>query len=192
MFKEKEVRSHLTVTIVYFLIITILRFKLDWSILFLWFGAFVGTFFLDIDHLIYWFVTHPEKNDSIEAKRILDLRNLRLLGREGKTMKLFQLGQETHNTHTLLIFHSVVGQIILFILAIFVLTSGGSIFGSAFIMAINLHLLKDEWADYRKDKNHLSDWLFWQIREPKAKLYLNEYLIVVTLLFLIFSGLISR
>jgi len=52
--------------------------------------------------------------------------------------------------------------------------------------------LKDEWDSFRQDKNHLADWLFWQIREPKAKVYLNEYLIAATLLFLIFTSLLLK
>lgn len=187
MLKNKEIRSHLVVTLIYFLIVSVLRFKFDWTLIGLWTGAAVGTFFLDIDHLVFWLVTHPERPDSIEAKRILGLTGLKP---KVKLMQLFGLLENSHLSHNRLIFHSIVGQVILFILGIFVLTSGGSIFSSAFVMAANLHLLKDEWTDFQQNKDHLSDWLFWQVREASLKDYLVEYLVVATLFFIGLSKLL--
>lgn len=146
-------------------------------------------FFLILITLFFWFITHPERSDSLEAKKIVECREFKT---KEKTKQLFNLLKGAHNSHNRLVFHSLIGQILLFILAIYILTSSGSLFASAFIMSINLHLLKDEWDSFRQDKNHLADWLFWQIREPKAKVYLNEYLIAATLLFLIFTSLLLK
>lgn len=189
MIWNNEVFSHLLVTFIYFFLVSVLRWKLDWGLWGLWSGALLGTFFLDIDHLVYWFVTNTEKEDSKEAKEIVggfgEIRDIRGIGK-----KLYILLQKVHFSHTSLIFHSVIGQVILFILAIYVLTSGGSVFGSGFIMAVNLHLLKDEWTDFIKDKDHLRNWLFWQIREPRAGEFLREYLIIISLLFLVLTKLL--
>lgn len=143
--------SHLLATGLYLLTVSFLRFKFDFSLVWLWLGGLVGTFLLDLDQVIYIFVSHPEKND----------------------------GQATGHH---LIFHTATFQLILFALALFILTSGGSLFGSALVMTVNLHLLKDEWQGFLKEKNKLPAWLFWQIEAPMEK-YLNVYLLGVSLVF---------
>ena len=195
MFFRSEVFAHLLVTFVYFLLVAIARWRFDLSLIWLWLGAFLGTFLLDIDHLLYWFVTHQEEEDSKEAERIVrdKMRATKGFGRIKEIIKdFYALLQRVHSSHSRLIFHSVVGQTILFVLAIYIVTSGGSVLGSALIMAANLHLLKDEWADFGRNKDHLADWLFWQIREPKLREYLKEYLVGVTLVFLILTGLLIK
>jgi len=195
MFFRSEVFAHLLVTFVYFLLVAIARWRFDLSLIWLWLGAFLGTFLLDIDHLLYWFVTHQEEEDSKEAERIVSdkMRATKGFGRIKEIIKdFYALLQRVHSSHSRLIFHSVVGQTILFVLAIYIVTSGGSVLGSALIMAANLHLLRDEWADFGRNKDHLADWLFWQIREPKLREYLKEYLVGVTLVFLILTGLLIK
>lgn len=177
---KNEVFSHLVITFFYFFAVSVFRLKLDIDLVLIWLGGLLGTYFLDIDHLIYWFVTHPEREDSIEAKRVWGLREL---GVKERVKKLYQLGKRVHNLHNRLIFHTATFQIILLIVAFYVLTSGGSIFGSAFVMSINLHLLKDEYFDYFRDKNYLSDYLFWQVRGIATEKYLAFYLVAVTIIF---------
>jgi len=195
MVPKNKAFSNLLITFVYFLLVSIARWRFDLSLIWLWLGAFLGTFLLDFDHLIYWFITHPEEEDSKEAEGILSDKMRTTKGFERiKAMirDLYELLQRVRHTHSRLIFHSIVGQAILFILAIFVLSSGGSVFGSSLIMAANLHLLKDEWIDFEKNKEYLADYLFWQIREPKLREYLKEYLITATLIFLILTGLLIK
>lgn len=188
MMLRSEIYSHLLVTFIYFFVVSVLRFRLDWNFLGLWLGALLGTFFLDIDHLLYWFVTNTEAEDSREAKRLWGLRDLRVMG---KAREFYGLLKKVHDSHTRLVFHSVVGQAILLILAFYLLTSGGSIFGSAFIISISLHLLKDEWFDFLDGKKqHLSDWLFWQVRGISTEKHLSTYLIIVSALFLVLTGLL--
>lgn len=187
MIYQSEIVSHLLITFVYFFLVSVLRWKLDFNLFWLWLGAAVGTFFLDIDHLVYWLVTDPEKEDSKEARETIRRSTTSTTGITsitGRLRELYVLLKRVHFTHTRLIFHSALGQIILLILAFYLLTSGGSVFGSAFIMAMNLHLLKDEWVDYQKDKGHLADWLFWQIKDEGIKSYTREYLIGASLIFL--------
>lgn len=195
MVRKNEVFSHLLIAFVYFFLVSIARWRFDLSLVWLWLGALVGTFLLDFDHLIYWFITHPEEEDSKEAEGIISdkMRTTKGFERIKAIIKdFYELLQRVHHSHTRLIFHSIVGQAILFILAIFVLTSGGSIFGSSLIMAANLHLLRDEWTDFGKNKDHLADSLFWQIREPKLREYLKEYLVGVSLVFLILTWLLIK
>lgn len=171
---NSEIVSHLLVTIIYFLLISLFHFKLDINLFWLWLGAFGGTFLLDIDHLLYWFVVHPEKEDSQQAKALLKFRNYK---------GMYRILLAFHATHTRLIFHTALFQIVLFILAFYVISSGGSFFGSGLVMAACLHLLKDEWQDYQKDKERLADWLFWQIKGIPVQKYLKLYLAAASLIF---------
>lgn len=198
MIWNNEVWSHLLVTFVYFFIVSVLRLVtggvvLGWlgvlGILEMWGGALVGVFLLDIDHLFYWWYLHPEKEDSTQAKGIWNQKNLKL---KEKARKLFELLQKYHQTHNRLMFHSAISQIVLLLLAFYLLTSGGNIFGSALIMSVNLHLLKDEWVDFLKNKDHLKDWLFWQVRETGLMVYVREYLAVVSAIFLLLTILLVR
>lgn len=183
--KKSEVASHLVISFFYFLVLSVLRFKIDAALVFLWLGGLTGTFLLDIDHLLYWFVTHPEKEDSQEAKALWQQKGL------GGYVQLYQLVQKTHYTHDRLIFHSAVFQVILLVLAFYLVSSGGSFFGSGLIMSVNLHLLKDEWQDYAKrGESEVVNWLFWQIRGIPVQKYLNLYLIIVSLIFIGLSWLL--
>lgn len=196
MIWKNEVVSHLLATFIYFFIVSVLRIVTGGGalggfgllgILELWLGAAIGVFLLDIDNVLYWFITHPEKEDSKEAKNIWNQNSLKF---KEKLKKLYDLGQKWHNTHNRLMFHSAVAQVVLLLLSFYILTSGGSIFGSALIMSINLHLLKDVWTDFFERKEYLKDYLFWQVREPKIKEHIGEYLIIVSLIFLILTRFI--
>lgn len=160
-----------------------MRFKLDANLILIWLGALFGTFFLDIDHLIWWFVTHPENEDSIEVNTVWKTHGFKGI------KEIYRCLERYHFTHNRLIFHSAVFQIILLLLAFYLLSSGGDVFGSALIMSVNLHLLKDEWWDYLKRKEGLTDWLFWQVEGFTGK-NPTVYLIIVSLIFLLLTGLL--
>lgn len=179
MLFRNEVYSHLFITFVYFLLVSVLHWKIDLNLLWLWLGALAGTFLLDIDHLIYWFISHPEEEDSRQARVLLKTENFK---------GLYLLLKRTHEWHDRLIFHTATFQIILLILSFYVLTSGGSFFGSALVLSMNLHLLKDEWFDFLGSrKAELGNWLFWQIKELTIERYLDLYLVGVTLAFLVLT-----
>ena len=167
MILQGEILSHLLVTFIYFLLVSILRWKLDFSLFWLWVGALLGTFFLDLDHLLYWFYLHPDEPDSQEAQRVWREKRTEGLG------ELKEILEKSHHTHLRLIFHTAVFQVVLIILAFYIVSSGGSILASSFVMAINLHLLKDEWSVYKVDRTGLVDWLFWQVKGIPMEKYLD-------------------
>jgi len=179
---RSEIVSHLFLTLIYFALVSFLRFKFDLSLLSLWLGAILGMFLLDLDHLIYFFFTHPEAEDSKMAREIWEKRGLGGIG------KIIKIALKYHKTHHHLIFHTATFQIILFVLSFYILISGGSLLGSALVISANLHLLKDEWFDlYQSGKANLTDWLFWQIRGLPVEKYLKVYLIGVSLFFLVLT-----
>lgn len=191
-FTQNELASHLFVFLVYFFLLSLLRFKLDGYLVWLWVGGLIGTYLLDVDHIIYWFWTHPEKEDSIKALGIT--RRIRGIGgiREIREImkELYQLLKENHQSHNRLTFHTITFQIILLVLTVYVLSSSGSYFGAGLVLAMNLHLLKDIWQDYFiKGKEGLAEWFLWQIRGWGVEGRLKEYLILVSLVFILMSGM---
>ena len=182
MFK-KEIISHFLVTLAWLVVISLLRWYLKWNLVWLWLGGFVGTFLLDIDHFFYWFFYHPEKEDSKIALE---------LWKKGDFRKLVMLMAEYHTTHTRLIFHTALFQVIFLIFSFFIFTTSGSFFAAGLVAGMNLHLLKDEWGEILEKKGeHLNDWLFWQV---KRKISLREqgiYLIIVSLVFGLLSFLVK-
>lgn len=179
-----EILSHFMVTIIYFLVITILRGKIDINLLWLWIGVMMGMFLLDVDHLVWWFVTHPEEEDSKAALGIWKTKGVSGVG------ELKRLLYENHHKHIRLIFHSVLFQVILLILAFYALTSSNNFFVFGLVLSVNLHLLKDEWQDFFRDKQQLCNWLFWQINQENICRYTNLYLTIVSIIFLILSVLV--
>lgn len=178
-----EITSHLLVTFIYFLIVSVLRFKFDANLILLWTGALVGTFLLDIDHLLWWFYLHPEKEDSVEVNEIWKTKGFK------GAKEIFRCLERYHFTHNRLVFHSAVFQVVLLLLAFYFLTSSGDLFASALIMAVNLHLLKDEWWDFFKRRENLADWLFWQIKGFTMN-NLNIYMAVISSVFLMLTVLL--
>lgn len=175
---KKEISSHFLVTLVWLVVISFLRWYLKWNLLWLWLGAFVGTFLIDIDHMIYWFFTYPEKQDSKIAKVLWQKRDFKGL--------LLLLGRY-HDTHTRLIFHSALFQVIVLLFSFYIFTSSGSLLTSGLVAGINLHLLKDEWEEiFEKKYSHLNEWLFWQI---KREVSFSEQKIFVFLMLLVFLGM---
>lgn len=203
-FTQNELASHLFIFLAYFIVLSLLRFKLDINLIWLWVGGLIGTYLLDVDHLIYWFVSHPEEEDSKQAVGIIKSfgggvggEGGRETGREKSfsllkktVVDLYQLGQESHYTDNHLIFHTITFQVILLILTVYVLSSSGSYFGAGMVLAMNLHLLKDCWQDYLvRGKEVMAEWFLWQVRGWGVERYLKEYLVLVSLVFGLISGL---
>lgn len=180
---KKEITSHFLVTLIWLVAISLLRWYLKWNLVFLWLGGLFGTFLLDIDHLIYWFFTSQEKQDSKIAKMLWQKKDFK---------GLLLLLERYHDTHTRLIFHTALFQVIFLIFSFFIFTSSESFFAWGLVGAINLHLLKDEWEEYLKGKEeHLNDWLFWQVKKEISLGEQKIYLLSATVLFLFLTLLIK-
>lgn len=179
-----EFFSHLIPSLVYLLIISILRIghygPVDF--LMLWSGGLIGTFFIDIDHLIYCLFTRPNQPCSLKVQELLKKKDYR---------NAFLAMVNTHLEHQELTFHNAIFIPIWIIFCLFILTSSGSIFASALVMAMYVHLLKDIWEDVRIKKNYQLDTWFWQIKIPleeTIKKYLvwtfNVAFLLLTLFFI--------
>lgn len=178
MFK-KEVTSHLLVTFIYFVLISLFNLNLGFALLFLWLGGLIGTFLLDVDHVLLGL---DLENKTWWAEKF------RFLWQKKRYQEAILLNVESHLEHRRLVFHSALFQPILLCLAFFVLTSTGSLFGSGLVMSMNLHLLKDEWQCFLEEGK--LDWLFWQIKRKVDRQAQRVYLLIVTFFFVLLSLLL--
>ena len=149
-----------------------------YNYIFLFFGLFWGSFFLDIDHLIYWFYLEPNLEES---------RLAQITWKKGDFKSLIKLLESTHKNHTNLIFHHYFFQIIITLISFFVFTSSSGIFPKAFLLAINLHLLTDEIKDFLTNPEHLKLWLFAREKKQLPTSALKYYLMTLVIINLLFT-----
>jgi hypothetical protein len=180
---NKELAKHLISTLLVFILVELvwlLKGDFSFTQAFLFFvGLGIGSFLLDLDHLVYWFFLYPNKTDSLEAKRLVQEKKYRQL--------LLLLGR-THKAHTSLVFHHFLFQLILLPLVLFVFTSTTSILGRGLLLSLSLHLLVDQIDDYRQDYRHLSRWLFARVWLGEVKIpqqFLKIYIAFYSLVFLL-------
>lgn len=180
---KQELKNHFLPLLVIFLLTSLVWLfqKSAWyNFVFLFFGFIWGSFFLDLDHLVYWLYLEPNLEES---------RLAQIAWKKGDFKSLIKLLESTHENHTNLIFHHYFFQIIITFISFFVFTSSSSIFVKSFLLAINIHLLVDEIKDFKSNPQHLKIWLFArekkQLPTNSLKYYLLTFLII-NLLFTIF------
>jgi len=149
----------------------------------LFFGLLLGSFFLDLDHLIYWLYLNPNTEESRLAQIAFHKYDFR---------SLLKLLESTHHKHTNLIFHHFFFQVVMALISLFVFTSTNSPFAMAFLLALNVHLLVDEINDYRLDPGHLQDWLFARESKQLPRRYLLHYILIFVFLTFIFAILLLK
>lgn len=148
---------------------------------YMFFGFLWGAFFLDLDHLIYWFYLNPNIEESRLARLAFDKRDFR---------SLLKLLESTHYKHTNMVFHHYFAQVVIGLISFFIFTSSSSIFAKSMVLAINLHLLVDEIKDFRQDPAHLQEWLFARESKQMPISALKYYLWLFGVLIFIFSILL--
>ena len=178
---KQELKNHLLPLLGIFILTSILwlfQKALWYNYIFLFFGLFWGSYFLDIDHLIYWFYLEPNLEES---------RLAQITWKKGDFKSLIKLLESTHKNHTNLIFHHYFFQIIITLISFFVFTSSSGIFPKAFLLAINLHLLTDEIKDFLTNPEHLKLWLFAREKKQLPTSALKYYLMTLVIINLLFT-----
>jgi hypothetical protein len=177
---KPELKRHLLPLLIIFLIISLywLIAKNAWyQFIFLFLGLSVGSFMLDVDHLLYWLYLNPNVEES---------RLAQIAFKKHDFISLIKLLEATHHKHTNLIFHHFFFQVVLAAISVFVFTSSGNVFVMSLMLALNIHLLVDEIVDYRRNREHLQDWLFAREQKQLPLSFLPKYIgffIVTTLIF---------
>jgi len=173
---KKAVGSRLLVTFVWLVIVTLLRWEWHGNLILLWLGGLVGTFLLDLDHLVYTLVIYPQELTSMRVRDLLEERRFK------DTLVLLS---NTHDERLKLPFHNALSQLVLYVLCFFVLTSTASLFGAGLVMAMTLHLLKGEFTLLLQGKEEfLRQNTFWQIKGQISFFHQKLFVILMLLIFL--------
>lgn len=146
---KKELASHYLVSLIWLVIITLLRWDWRLNLIWLWGGGLLGSFWLDWADIFYQKAIGSQEEKSP--------------------------------------FHNALFQVVFFVFCFWVLTSTGSLFGKGLVMAMALHLLKDEFHLLLAGREEqLRGWLFWPIRREVS---FQEQKFFVILMLLVFLGL---
>lgn len=173
---KKELLLQFPFLISFLVLVTVFKGWLSFSYWPFWLGGIIGMFFPYVDHFLYVFLLRPYELTSQRVNFLL---------KEKRYKEVLKLLIDTKFERVDLIIHSVYFQIIFTILTFWVLTSSGSLFGRGIVLSFYLHLLVDQYKDYQ-NQGSVDRWFknFQDIFDQKGKMY---YLIVATLLFLIFT-----
>lgn len=183
---KQDLLFHLLPTGLVFIIVSIFWVIFGVSnvqIIFLLFGLILGVFFLDIDHIIYWFYRKPNTDESRIVKATVENKDFK---------SVYRLVRAARKSHNNLIFHHYFFQIGLNLISLFIFTSYSNAFILSFLLSTNLHLLTDEIKDYRSNPKFLQDWLFAREEKQLPIKFLKRYLIVFTVFFFIFLFLLVK
>lgn len=165
----------------YLTLIILLRWRLDWQIINWYFGGGLGWLLVFLERLVWVYWTKPQTQLATEARYLISQRRFKAVGQ-----LLMMRSQEQIE----LSFHSALFQAVWVPLALFAITSTASMFGKGMIMGLGLHLLYDEWQDYRRSPELLRSWLFWQIKRTVSFQEQKVYLWIMTIAFVILSSLL--
>lgn len=173
---KKDLITHFTFLVAFFLFITIFRRWFDISFITFWVGGVVGTLLPDADHLIYVYLSKPHELTSQRVNNLLAGKNVK---------KSWDLLAITRTERKDLIFHSAYFQVIFIILSFLVISSSGNYFGRGLVLAFMLHLLIDQVVDL-VEVNSLDNW-FGKLIVITDKLQRRVYLVVNLIVLLVFG-----
>lgn len=183
---KKDLLFHLLPSAIIFVIVSLIWviFRVsNIEIIYLFIGLLLGTFFLDIDHIIYWFYRKPNTDESRIVQAVVEKKDFK---------SLYRLIKAARRSHDNLIFHHYFFQIGLTLISFFIFSSSSKVFILSFLLSMNLHLLVDEIRDYFRNPKFLQDWLFAREEKQLPVKFLKNYLIVFTILFFIFLFLLVK
>ena len=143
---KKDVLNHLIYFLIYFTFITLINKLFSFSYWPLYLGGIVGLILPNLDHLLYCFVFKPFELTSIRIKALIT---------EKRFKEAIILLYNTKDERKDLIFHSTNFQLIFFILAYWVVSSSGNLFGRGLVLGF---LLNEVFFIY---KNYADKKYFW-------------------------------
>ena len=171
MFRKKA-RTYSAALLVYLVVITLLRWPLQWEMALFWLGSFFGLLLYNLDHVAYLLWQEPQEPTAIRFKELMVKRRFK----EGLTLL-----DTTCSQRKRLVGHSVVFQAVLVILTYFAVSSTASFFGRGLAIGLFFYSLVHQGLLLAKGEN-LSSW-FWQVDiklTPKGEaLYFLALLIIL-------------
>ncbi len=160
----------------YLALVSVWRFKWDWGLLGFWIGGLLGYGVEVVDRLVYIYWTRPDDQLSWYGRHLMKERKWRELGKVLKSR-----GEEQR----FLVSRSVLFMATWIVLALYLVTSSGSMLAVGAVMGCGWRLITVVLM-HSKDKEELKSVLFWQI---KRKVTDRELKIVLLGFSLVFTGL---
>jgi hypothetical protein len=170
---RRELFLHFSFWFSFFIFVAISKHYLALPFWSFWLGGIIGTILPDIDHIIYFYLVKPAE---LTSQRFNFLFEKKELGR------MFNLLYDTRTERSGLIFHTILFQLIFFVLTFWMLSSSGSVFGKGMVLAFSLHLLIDQVIDLTE----IGDFSNW-FKDLPVKLDLKQsriYWLIITILTL--------
>ncbi len=146
---KKQLLVYYASFLIFFLLISLARKWFEPAFLVFWMGGAIGAILPDVDHFIYVYFLKPHELTSQRAMRMVS---------QGKIIDTFVLLANTRSERKGLIFHTGAFQVMFYAFAFFVLSSSSNLFGRGVVLAFLLHLLIDQYLDFR-DLGSISHWL---------------------------------
>ncbi|OGV95679.1 hypothetical protein A2W24_05415 [Microgenomates group bacterium RBG_16_45_19] len=138
----------------YFALVSLLRWRLDVSLVIFWLGGLIGLLMDYVDRLVYVYYVKPAEPLSLAIKRLVNKRQWQLV---------YIAFQHRGKEQTHLALHSVLFLLVWLVIAFYLITSSGSILTAGLVLSLGLQLAYQMAMDY-KQPNKLRAWLFWQIK----------------------------
>jgi hypothetical protein len=144
-----------------------------WSIVLIILGALLGTFFLDLEYLIYAFFLEPKEDFSKTLAGFIKDRDY------PNAAQYIEINKDKVKDKTL---NSALFQVVMAFFALFVVSSNRQFFIRALVVSILANSI------YRffeaKYKGQLNEW-FWALKESPSSQGVNLYTIFIILVLLI-------
>lgn len=178
---RKELFIHFSFLISFFILIAIFKRWFNLLLIPFFLGGVVGTILPDIDHFLYVYLLNSTDLTSQRAVFLLSKKDW---------LRTFDLLAETRYMRTKLIFHTVLFQLIFVVLAFWVVSSSGNIFGRGLVLGFLFHLVVDEFVDFM-ETGSIATWirdfpLKITFEKEQQTLYFMGNLLLVLLLGFIF------
>jgi hypothetical protein len=185
---RRELTTHFVVLVSYILLVTIYKtltamsFALGWfdfAYLPFWVGGVIGVILPYSDHFLYAYLIKPD--DSISQRISSNLSNKNF-------SSVLNTLNRSEATVPGLVFHKAYFQLLFVLFALFVVTSSGSLLGRGIVLGFLLHLLVDQWLDY-KERGSIDGWfekLPFKLDQEQQKRYFYVNLVVLMILGLFF------
>jgi hypothetical protein len=178
--KNKLLTGQPLVYILYFGLITTLRFRFNLTALLFLLGGLFGMLFVFVDRFVHAYITRPEEHLSLQVKHLIAKKRFwdacKLLSSRGDEQRYLAI-------------RSVFFMGAWIPAAFFVLTSTGSMFAIGLVMGIGLNLVRDGFLGL-SNLDKLKWRLFWPIKRTFSDTEAKTVVIVFTVLFIILSLLL--
>jgi len=140
-------------------------------------ATILGKYFLDIDHIINWYVV--KFSPGIEAMK------------NGNIKQIIEFVKKSEASQSSLILHHFYFHIVLLAISIFIFTSNSTIFGRGLLLAINFHLFEHIWVDAKTNPEKLQTWYFARMNKQLPIRFLPTWAKINLAFLVLFSILLT-